>query len=221
MDQNQDQNQNNRGIIGRGNHAISATRRLGRRFGKRSVGKMVAKRTAIFLISNPIGWIILLIILLIFLFLIIIIIFFGNPDAPITSEESCDTGICYYLEGDYRIDNGGYICYQITLILDPGKSVSEIYDHYPISQFDSNQTTATGVKTIVTDPDNSANKEVNWKLSANPSSSTNLDDPLFGCPDIVGSPPSATISGAQTFYFKLKLKPSETDVVVENSIGVR
>lgn len=176
-------------------------------------GSKLAARGATALLSNPIGWLILAIIAVVII--VILLLFFFTNNTETGEGATCDTGICYYLDGPEQVANGEDICYQITLIYDPTKTITpvnniSVYDDYPESM--STFSSATGIYTP-----SSPSTEVTWQLSQNPS--TSPSDALSGCPSI--SPSASPTTGQSGYYFKIKISPTVTDTSIENIIGVR
>ena len=129
------------------------------------------------------------------------------------SATTCETGICYYVDGPSQVANGEDICYQITLIYDPTKTSTPVnnitvYDDYPETQL--NFISATGAMTRTVD-------RVDWDLSLPINQSTTINDPLENYPVLSTIIPTGEQRG---FYFKIKFTPTVTDSIIANTIGV-
>jgi len=145
--------------------------------------------------------------------LVLFFFFFAGGTTDPGSATTCDTGICYYLDGPAQVANGEDICYQITLIYDPTKTSTlvnniTVYDDYPETQL--NFISATGAMTRTVD-------RADWDLSFPGNQTTTRSDFLEGCPDLSTVTPA---SGQTAFYFKIKLTPTVTDTTIVNTIGV-
>lgn len=171
-----------------------------------------------FLVSNPVGWIIDIIFLALLVVFLFLLLFSGKQNTSEAGATTCDTGICYYIDGPDQVNNGEDICYQITLIYEPTKTTTTIdkisvYDNYPYPDTSFADASPTFTHTA------SAN-EVVWYLSQN--SSTTPTDPLQGGGACNAPPPSVSPSAGQSaYYFKIKLTPSVIDKAVVNTIGIR
>lgn len=207
------------GGINRGARSMRRVSGAGRGAAK-GIAKKIGKKAVVqglrLLLTTPIGWTIVGIAGLIILIIFIIFFFFQNPNTSPGSELTCDTGICYYLDGPEQVSNGEDICYQLTLIYDPVTATVpvnriSIYDDYPedASVFKS----ATGVYTPL-----SPATEVVWQLSQN--SSTSPGDTI---PEGCNAPPPSVspTTGQSAYYFKIKVTPTVTDTEFVNSVGVR
>lgn len=178
-----------------------------------NTGGKLAKKAVVAFFRTPLGLTILAIIGLIIFIVFLLLFFFSGGPSSVGPEPTCDTGICYYLDGPSQVANGEELCYQITLIHDPTKTTTStdnitLYDDYPETQLSF--VSATGVMTRTID-------RVDWDLSLPGNQSTTKSDPLENCPDLSTVIPAA---GQRAFYFKIKLAPTVTDTTIVNTIGI-